>query len=238
MAILRLASGLMLILLESSCATQPQQASNPYITNDFIIALDPPSRGCETKGETTKCTIKFAIPGGTKEYGWWGQVDFRDPGRIFVYLDDNTAVYNQQNVRYRAIDLNDNATKPSGFLGWFRDRTPYLYAREGSADVRLLELYFKHPSDFKPEFLDAKVFWENTITQYSGLSLSSSNDYYGTYYRVDDGFFGFAQLKQVMEDRIFKFKIGTPLGWQPEIANPNNPKEGEGRVFDRLRPER
>jgi hypothetical protein len=214
------------------------------MTNDFIIALDrildPQSRGCEIKGEITKCVIAFYIPGGTKEYAKWGRVDFEDPGRILVYLNDNTAVYNQQNVRYQAIDLNGSATKPppcllqNAFLRWLScDNTPpYIVAREENNNVRSLELYFKHPSDFKPEFLDVSVSWENTIIPDSNSPGYSNFDY--GWYRIKPGLFGFAPLEEVTEDRTFKFEIGTPLGWQPEIANPNNLNEKKGRVFRRF----
>jgi hypothetical protein len=226
MVILRLAFGLMLILLGSSCATQPPQPPHPYMTNDFMIMLDQRSRGCETEGETTKCTIKFSIPGGTTDFSNFFRRNYKDPGNILVYLDHDTAVYNQQNVRHQAIDLNGSATKPSCFL-WVCDRAPYVIAQEDNNrklptlrghDTRLLELNFKHPSDFRPEFLDVTVFWSNVIL------LDHS-------YRTFDGeYLSYSSLGEIREERTFKFEIGTPFGWRPEIADPNNLKG----VFNRL----
>jgi hypothetical protein len=234
MVILRLAFGLILILSGASCATQPRQPPHPYMTNDFVIMLDP--YNCETKGEITKCTLKFYIPGGTKHhYALWNH--YEDPGQISVYLED-AAIYNQQNVHYQAINLNGSAIKPScsGWssfsrvcrsrldVGWLKHRdAPYINAREYNASNRLLDLYFKHPSDFKPEFLDVRVFWRNLWWNESLYYDSDYNSYAG--YDLNS------------EDLTFKFKIGTSFGWRPEIANPNDLKEVEGRVFRRLSPE-
>jgi hypothetical protein len=207
MAILRLVFGLILILLGSSCATQPP---HPYATNDFVILLAPPPNS-KTEGEKTKLDIKFVIPGGTKEYYSVGP----DPGRIWVYLDEDTAVYNQQNVRYQAIDLHGSATKQTSrncFNTFLyptckaRKNVLYLTAREDDNDSRSLELYFKHPSDFKPAFLDVTVFWENVVS-------SSSSSYYSPHN---------LPYERDTEQRTFKFKINAPFGWPPEIATPSS----------------
>jgi hypothetical protein len=157
----------------------------------------------------------FFILGGTKEYYSVGP----DPGRIWVYLDEDTAVYNQQNVRYQAINLDGSATKETERTcpRWLlypqtcknRKNVLYMTAREDDNESRSLDLYFKHPSDFKPAFLDVTVFWENV--------------YRDTAY---------SDMKKATQHRTFKFEMRAPFGWRPELANP---EEMGGRVVHRLR---